>query len=93
MKTVLPRDYRIRLPRKALQVATRMALATKIADSQLVVIDDLSFQQPKTREMAGVLKALGLVGVTTLIATAGHDMNVYRAPGTCRRFRCRRLLS
>lgn len=79
MKTVVPRDYRIRLPRKALQAATRMALASKINDSQLVVIDELSFQEPKCREMAGVLKALGLSGVTTLVTTDAYDVNVYKS--------------
>ena len=59
MKTVLPRDYRIRLPRKALQAATRMAIASKIMDAQVVVIDELAFQEPKTKEMAAVLKAWG----------------------------------
>jgi len=79
MKTILPRDYRIRLPRKALQVATRMALASKIADGQLTVVDELSFQNPRTKDMAGVLQSLGLKGSTTLIAIAGYDLNVYKS--------------
>jgi large subunit ribosomal protein L4 len=77
MKTVVPRDYRMHLPRKALRVATRMALASKILDSQVVVIDELSFQKPATKEMVGVLNALKLGGVSTLVATAQHDPNVY----------------
>jgi large subunit ribosomal protein L4 len=79
MKTVVPRDYRTRLPRKALQSATRMALASKILDSQVVVIDELAFAEPKTKEMAGILAALGLAGVSTLVTTAVHDPNVYRS--------------
>ena len=74
-----PRDFGYRLPRKALQVATRMAIASKIADQQVVVIDDLSFTAPATSEMAGVLKALGLRGVSTLVTTASLDMNVYKS--------------
>ena len=68
-----PRDYCYRLPRKAVQAATRMAIASKIADQQVVVIDDLSFDAPATREMAAILKALGLGGVSTLVATASLD--------------------
>ena len=74
-----PRDFGYRLPRKALQVATRMAIASKITDQQVVVIDDLSFKAPATSEMAGILKALGLGGVSTLVTTASLDMNVYKS--------------
>ena len=74
---IRPRDYSYRLPKKALQAATRMAIASKLRDEQIVVIDELSFEGPKTRDMAGVLKALGLAGTSTLVTTEGHDANVY----------------
>jgi large subunit ribosomal protein L4 len=79
MKAVRNRDYSYRLPRKALRAATRMALASKLRDQAVVVIDELSFEQPRTKEMAGVLKALGLTGTRTLVTTAQHDQNVYRS--------------
>jgi large subunit ribosomal protein L4 len=78
-KSLLPRDYTYRLPRKAVQAATRMAIAAKIQDNELVVIDDLAFAAPKTKEMAGILKALGLGEFTTLIAIAAADANVYKS--------------
>ncbi len=74
-----PRDYSYRLPRKAIRTATRMAIASKIKDEQITVIDDLSFDVPQTKEMAGILKALQLAGKTTLIATAEHDVTVYKS--------------
>ncbi|MDA1051236.1 MAG: 50S ribosomal protein L4 [Planctomycetota bacterium] len=74
-----PRDYSYRLPRKALQAATRMALASKLRDNQVVVIDELSFGKPCTKEMAAVLKALGLAGASALVATDSLDMNVYKS--------------
>jgi large subunit ribosomal protein L4 len=77
--SLLPRDYTYRLPRKAVQAATRMAIASKIKDNELVVIDDLAFTAPKTKEMASILKALGLGGTTTLITTAVADANVYKS--------------
>ena len=79
MKPLRPRDYRIRMPRKALRTATRMAIASKIKDNQLVLIDDLSFERPKTKDMASVLEALGLSGVSLLITTAARDVNVHRS--------------
>ncbi|HVX10809.1 MAG TPA: 50S ribosomal protein L4 [Pirellulales bacterium] len=74
-----PRDWSYRLPRKALQIATRMALAAKVRDGELVVIDDLSFAAPKTKEMAGILKALNCHETSLLVATAAYDANVYKS--------------
>ena len=64
------RDYSYRLPRKAVRSATRMAIAGKIRDEQVVVIDKLEMDQPKTSVIAGMLKGMGLNGSTALIATA-----------------------
>jgi large subunit ribosomal protein L4 len=74
-----PRDFGFRMPRKAVQAATRMALASKIVDEQVVVIDQLSFESPATREMAQILKSLGLDGGSVLVATESHDANVYKS--------------
>ncbi len=73
------RDFSYRLNRKAVQLATRMAIASKLQDEQVVVIDKLSFDVPATKEMAGILKALGLSGSSTLVTTAAHDVNVYKS--------------
>jgi large subunit ribosomal protein L4 len=85
MKAIAPRDYSYRLPKKAVRAATRMAIASKILGNQVVVIDELAFSVPKTKEMAGLLKALGLSGVSTLVATAEHDANVIKSSRNIRR--------
>jgi large subunit ribosomal protein L4 len=74
-----PRDYSYRLPKKAIQAATRMAIAKKLKAEDIVVIDELALDQPKTKEMAAILKALGLTGKSTLVTTAGLDPNVYKS--------------
>lgn len=74
-----PRDWSYRLPRKAVQLATRMAVASKVRDNEVVLIDDLKFEQPKTKDMATILNALGCGADTLLVATEGHDVNVYRS--------------
>jgi len=73
------RDYSYRLPKKAIQSATRMAIVKKIESHDLVVIDELSFKAPKTKEMAGILKALKLSGKSTLVTTAASDANAYQS--------------
>ena len=72
-----PRSFYYRMPKKAIRAATRMALASRLIDGQVVVIDKLEMMAPKTKELATVLKALGLEGQTTLVATEGHAPNVY----------------
>jgi large subunit ribosomal protein L4 len=74
-----PRDYGYRLPRKAVQAATRMAIAKKLQSEDVVVIDELSLSEPKTKEVAAILKALGLTGTSTLLATAALDPMVYKS--------------
>jgi large subunit ribosomal protein L4 len=74
-----PRDYGYRLPKKAVQAATRMAIAKKLQSQDVVVIDELAFNEPKTKEMAGILQALNLAGTSTLVTTAALDQNVYRS--------------
>lgn len=73
-----PRSYYYRLPRKAVQAATRMALAAKLGSAEsVVVIDRLAMDAPKTKALAGAFKALGLEGVSKTLATASHDRNIY----------------
>lgn len=74
-----PRDWTYRLPRKAVQLATRMALASKLRDNEVTVIDELAFDAPKTKDMAAILKALNLNNSSLLVATADHDLNVYKS--------------
>jgi len=73
------RDYGYRLPKKAVQAATRMAIAYKLQSGDVVVLDELSLAEPKTREVAGVLKALNLAGTTVHLATAALDPVVVKS--------------
>ncbi|MCE5268005.1 MAG: 50S ribosomal protein L4 [Planctomycetaceae bacterium] len=74
-----PRDWSYRLPRKALQLATRMALASRLTDAEVTLIDQLAFEQPKTRDAAAMLKALKLGGTSVLVAVPSYDLNVYKS--------------
>lgn len=72
-----PRDFSYRLPKKMLRAATRMAVASKIRDDEIVVLGDLAIDTPQTKKLVGVLKALGLAGKTVLLVTADYQVNVY----------------
>lgn len=75
----VPVDYRYRLPRKAVQLATRMAVLSKFMDNQVVVLDQLKLPEPKTRHVAATLKSLGLSETTCLLAIEQHDPLVWRS--------------
>ena len=55
-----PRDYSYALPKQAFATATRMAILAKIRDNAAVVVDDFGLTAIKTKDMAGILKALNL---------------------------------
>ncbi len=75
--TPMPRDYDLQMPRKMRRAALRSALSAKAAESAIVVLDDLSVPEPKTRLMAQALDRLvGESSVLILIpeGNAGYDM-------------------
>src|SRR6188508_273165 len=70
-----PRSYEQRLPRKMKRLALRGALTAKLSDDQVKVIDGFGMEAKKTRELAGVLKALEANGRVLLVAP-GRDENL-----------------
>jgi len=74
-----PRSFYYRLPSKAIRKATRMALASKINDNEIVVVDGLSLESPKTKEITGLMSNLNLCGKSALITTAENDTNIYKS--------------
>lgn len=55
-----PRNYAYKLPKKVRRLAIRSALSTKVIDSELIVLDQLKLEKPKTKDMVQVLKNLGV---------------------------------
>src|SRR5438105_1348844 len=74
-----PRDYEYHLPKKAVRSATRMAILSKLADKEAIVLEELTLAQPKTKEMAGILKARKLNDISCLIGLADYDEKVYKS--------------
>ena len=68
-----PRSYEYRLPRKVEKGALRAALAQKLRDGQVVVVDALSVAEIKTKAAAEMLKRLGIDGKALLVDTKPED--------------------
>lgn len=73
-----PRDYSYKLPQKVRRLALKSALSSKALDQKIVVVDELNFDQPKTRTMVQALEALK-VGKKTLVVTADGNVNVVKS--------------
>ena len=73
-----PRDYRISVPRKVRRLAMRSALSSKVADNEIMVIDELKLAEAKTRNVAAMLKALG-AEKKALIVTKDVEPMIVRA--------------
>jgi large subunit ribosomal protein L4 len=73
-----PRSYRYLLPKKMRRTAMRSALTSKLQQEQLIILDELKFEKPRTREIVQVLKNLG-VGGKALLVTEGPDVNLYKS--------------
>lgn len=73
-----PRDYSYRLPKKVRRLAMKSALSTKVKENSIIVVDKLSFDEPKTKRMLEILEALN-INNKALVVTADGDVNVTKS--------------
>jgi large subunit ribosomal protein L4 len=74
-----PRDYRQKLPQKVRQLARKSALSYKAKDEQLIVVEDFSFDKPKTKDFISMMESLKLNGKKILLLTGKNDTNLYKS--------------
>jgi large subunit ribosomal protein L4 len=70
-----PRSYRKEMPKKMRQSALRCTLSAKARDGEMMILEELKLEEPKTKLMAGVLVALG-VNTAALVVTSPPEVNV-----------------
>ena len=73
-----PRSYRYSVPKKIKRIAMKSALTSKVNDNELIVIDQLAFEAPKTKLAATMLKNLK-VDSKVLVVLAEKNENVERS--------------
>lgn len=73
-----PRDYRYSVPKKVKRLALKSVLSAKVADNEIIVLDELKFDEPKTKEMVKVLDNIK-ADKKTLIVMDEKDENVVRS--------------
>ena len=73
----VPRDYSFKLNKKVKALARKSALSLKAQDNAIVVVEDFSFEAPKTKEFVSVAKNLQLADKKLLLVLADQNKNVY----------------
>lgn len=68
-----PRDYSQSIPKKMRRQAIRVVLSGKVSEEALLVIEELNFESPRTRDMASLLKALKVEKPAILALTSGQE--------------------
>jgi large subunit ribosomal protein L4 len=69
-----PRSYAKRMPRKMRRLALRSALSVKAGEQQIVVLDELNFDAPRTKDMVAVLDALGVERNALVLLPEANDI-------------------
>lgn len=72
-----PKDYTQKLNKKVKRLARRSALSLKVQQKELIVVEDFSFDTPKTKDFINILKSLGVENKKSLFVLADTDKNVY----------------
>ncbi|MBI1808000.1 MAG: 50S ribosomal protein L4 [Ignavibacteria bacterium] len=81
-----PRDYSMNVPKQVKQLARKSALSHKAKDAAIKIVEDFSLDQPKTKSMADILKALELSGKKTLLLVPKADQAVWKSGRNIRAF-------
>ena len=74
---VKPRNYRISVPKSVKRLAMKSALSSKVEENEMVVLDNLEVDVPKTKKILKLLEAFN--AKKTLIVTAESNQNVYKS--------------
>ncbi|MCK8826239.1 50S ribosomal protein L4 [Natroniella acetigena] len=74
-----PRSYKKKIPKKVKKLAVKSALTAKVAEDDLIVVDEFDFPVPKTKQMVSVLDNLEAKDKKVLIVIEGRDDNVYKS--------------
>jgi len=73
-----PRDYSYHIPRKKARLAVKSVLSAKVRDDEIIIVDQLGFEEPKTKQMLEVLNSFK-VEHKVLVVTADYNENVQKS--------------
>jgi large subunit ribosomal protein L4 len=72
-----PRNYTVRLTKKAKRLARKSALSLKASEEAITIVENFTFEEPKTKQVVEILEAFEWAGKKVLILTSESDRNLY----------------
>lgn len=72
-----PHEYNLKLPKKMKRLAKKSAFSLRCSENNLMVVEDFTFNEIKTKQFASILKNLKLENEKTLVLIPGEDNNVF----------------
>ena len=73
----VPRDYSFKLNKKTKKLARKSALSAKIKDNEVIVLENVSFDAPKTKDFVSMMSGLKIADKKTLLILSEPNKNVY----------------
>src|SRR5690625_2581377 len=78
-----PRSYSYKMPKKIRRLALKSALSAKVNEGNMIILENISFDTPKTKDFIKMLDALQ-VNEKALVVTVDHEENVIRSANNIR---------
>jgi large subunit ribosomal protein L4 len=74
-----PHTYKLTMTKKSAQLARKSALSLKAKNGEIMVVEDINFEKPKTKDFSSLLKNLNIEGKKVLMLTVKNNDNVYKS--------------
>jgi large subunit ribosomal protein L4 len=74
-----PHTYKLVMTKKSAKVARKSALSIKAKNGDIMILEDLSFEKPKTKDFNSILTNLKLGDKKVLLLTSGNNINLYKS--------------
>lgn len=75
----IPHTYKLTLPKKSARLARKSALSLKAKENEIMIIEDFTFESPKTKDLINILKSLKIDEKKTLLLVSEKNENVYKS--------------
>jgi large subunit ribosomal protein L4 len=74
-----PHAYRLKMTKKSAQIARKSALSLKAKAGEIMIVEDINFEKPKTKDFCSILRNLNVDGKKILMLTVNGNINIYKS--------------
>ncbi|MCI0449312.1 MAG: 50S ribosomal protein L4 [Chlorobi bacterium] len=74
-----PHAYELKMTKKSAQIARKSALSLKAKAGEIMIVEDINFEKPKTKDFCSILRNLNVDGKKILMLTVNGNVNVYKS--------------